>query len=714
MTSKHISDAILVCLAAAFAPTLVAKTPSPLTNFSRPLSFEANQGQADNQVEFVTHGLNYNLFLSQGNAAMVLGGAVVRMMPVGANRAIRGELADPLPGISNYLIGNDPAKWRTRIPTYAKVRYAAVYPGIDLIYYGNQRQLEYDFLVQPFADSRTIALNFESKTAAKLNADGELVLHASAGDLIWHKPVAYQEIGGRRQGVKCAYVRRGKHLAFDVGAYDRTKSLVIDPVLVYSTFLGGSGTDTATGIAVDTKGNAYVTGSTNSTDFPIKHALQTNPRNIFVTKFDSAGTALLYSTYFGGSGNDYANGIAVDKFGEAYIAGATTSTNFPVKNAFQAKNNSKYAQENAFVAKLSVNGADLVFSTYFGGSGTDSCCFGDGANAIALDNDGNPYVSGATASIDFPLKNAFQTENNSYPDNSNAFAAKFCAGTGALLYSTYLGGSNGDSGTAIAVDSKGSAYITGTTGSRDFPLKNPFQGTLNGFKITYAFVTKLAPAGNALVYSTYLGGTYICNTRICDGTVGSGIAVDADGEAYVTGTTYSSDFPTTKAFEGALKSQVGDGFITKFDAAGTGLVFSSYLGGSGFYEYGCGTGLYVSGGDGSNAIALDGSGNAYLTGFTASSDFPILDAFETKYLDYPCGGPATMAFATKVRPDGTLVYSSYLGGSNYDEGFSIAVDLDGNAYITGLTGSPDFPTEKPFQSTLKGNRDAFVSKVSAQ
>ncbi len=727
-----------------FAVTLVCGSisgfaASPLTNLARPLSFEPNRGQADQQVEFLAHGLNYNLFVSQGEAVIIAGHEVVRMQAVAANRATRGELIDPLPGISNYFIGGDAAKWRTNVPTYSKIRYADVYPSVDLIYYGNQRQLEYDFVVQPGGDPRVISLQLESKAPPKLNSDGELVLHTAAGDLTWHKPVAYQEIGGKREAVHCAYLRKGKRLAFEVGAYDRTKPLVIDPVIAYSTYLGGSGSDSGNGLAVDANGSAYIVGSTGSVDFPTKDPLQANNgdnTNAFVTKFDAAGGALVYSTYLGGSGGAQANGIAVDKSGNAYVTGWAFS-GFPTKSAVQTQNNCTkcIAYGNAFVAKLGPKGAALIYSTYIGGSGVpngqDSPYYiGDTGNGITVDSSGNAYLTGMAASTDFPTKNALQNSNSCSQSYycSNTFVAKF-EGTGALVYSTYLDGTPLlgyflDGGNGIAVDSSGSAYVTGATSSANFPTKNAFQNVNKAAPSWNAFVTKLSPAGNALVYSTYLGGSGGLSSDGCCyvGDSGSGIAVDAGGHAYVTGETRSYDFPVANAFQKTTRcgGRCSNAFVTKFKPGGATVVYSTYLGGTGYedFEGVCEeTGCFY--GDFGNAIATDQNGDAYITGATISTDFPIKNAFESM-LDKGQPNTTYNAFVTKFCPAGTLLYSSYLGSSGRpfgDSGNGIAVDAAESAYVTGYTGATDFPTKDAFQKKNKAagrGYNGFVTKISAK
>jgi hypothetical protein len=703
--------AVQGALAANTSPTPMPK--QVVADYTRPLSFEPNRGQADKRVDFLAHGTGYGLFLSYSDAVMTFEhGTAVRMRAVGANAFSQPEPLDPQTSKSNYFIGNVPEHWHTNVPNYTRVRYRDIYAGVDLIYYGNQRQLEYDFVLAPGADPDKILLDFQGTSKANLDREGNVVMQTTAGHLRWHKPVAYQEAGGLRRLVGCAYVRKGGQLGFKIAPFDRTKPLIIDPVLEYSTYLGGSGGEEGHGIAVDTNGNAYVTGNTLSTDFPTKNAFQSAAPggsltpNAFITKFNAAGE-LVYSTYLGGTGRccppnpgagDSGNAIAVDVHGDAYVTGTTTSSDFPVKNAFQNKLPTLFngAAFDAFVTKLDSAGSELVYSTYLGGGA-------DLGNAIAVDRIGHAYVTGTTSSSDFPTKDAFQKElRGSF---GNAFVTKFDAAGTALVYSTFLGGGGqragfGDEGHGIAVDAQGNAYVTGSTGSTDFPIKDAFQDKL---KSTYAnaFVTKFDRAGSELVYSTYLGGSGSNGFR----EEGNGIAVDTRGNAYITGFTNSADFPTKNAFQRNLKNpSAGNAFVTKFDAAGTALVYSTYLGGS------------ASGsGDSGQGIAVDRHGEAYVTGFTASTDFPTKNAFQG---ELKSRGPFTNAFITKVdAADCALVYSSYLGGSGSDFGNGIAVDARGNAYITGQTVSPDFPTKDAFQPVSQSvgfnQSDAFVTKISA-
>jgi len=594
-----------------------------------------------------------------------------------------------LEGKVNYFIGNDSKKWKTDIPTYSSVLYKEVYKGIDIRFYGNQRQLEYDVIVKPGADPSKVKIAYEGIEGLRLKDNGEMevVVKNSKGEekiaLIQHKPIIYQEIDGKRKELDGGFVilknDKDKDVyAFKVPEYDRTRPLIIDPVLVYSTYLGGSDGDYGFGIAVDSQGNAYVTGETSSTNFPIQNAYQGTfaglYNDVFVTKLSPSGS-LVYSTYLGGSGQyDFSYGIAVDSSGNAYVTGSTWSTDFPTtQNGFQTTYGGGY--NDAFVTKLSPEGNSLVYSTYLGGSGMDV------GHSIAVDSSGNAYVTGYTDSTNFPTQNAYQ---GSRSGDYDAFVTKLSPEGNSLVYSTYLGGSGGDRGYGIAVDSQGNAYVTGLTRSTNFPTQNAYQGSNRGDRD--AFVTKLNPQGNSLVYSTYLGGSGM--------DVGNGIAVDSSGNAYVTGKTESTDFPTQNAYQGRYGGGTYDAFVTKLSPQGNSLVYSTYLGGSAWDE-GCG-------------IAVDSQGNAYVTGETASANFPTQNAYQGRY-----GGGTYDAFVTKLSPEGnSLVYSTYLGGSGEDRGYGIAVDSQGNAYVTGETASANFPTQNAYQGSNGGNGDAFVTKLS--
>src|SRR6266513_84438 len=677
---------------AAFAETRVSQSYGKL-----PLHFEANQGQTHQEVRFLARGAGYSLYLTAGEAVLVLTKpnpdakrdlrstperlgtqargtpVVVRMSLVGAAPKPRVSGLDELPGKANYLIGK-PAKWRTNVPTYAKVHYRAVYPGIDLVYYGNQRQLEYDFVVSPGADPGRIVLGFQGAERLEINAEGELVLHAAGGAIRQRVPVIYQEIDGVRTKIEGRYVLKDAHrVGFQVAAHDPSRPLVIDPTLVYSTYLGGSSGEHGAGIAVDAAGAAYVTGTTGSTDFPTTPgAIQTtyggggsypfHEGDAFVTKLNAAGTALVYSTYLGGSSRDVASGIAVDAAGAAYVTGYTASTDFTAGCTAPCTvlNGSLGGFRDAFVTKINAAGAALVYSTYLGGSGSED---GDG---IAVDTAGAAYVTGWTNSPDLTASCTAPCTvlNGTFGGWSDAFVTKINAAGTALVYSTYLGGSGFDGASGIAVDAAGAAYVTGLTTSTDFTAGctapcTVLNGSLGGFED--AFVTKLNPAGTALVYSTYLGV----------GTSGDGIAVDAAGAAYVAGQT--GDFTagcTAPCTVLGTYGGFGDAFVTKINAAGTALVYFTYLGGSSV--------------DAGGPIAVDAAGAAYVTGTTWSTDFTagctapctvldatlngVRDAFVAKIADIMSRTPGTVSLGGFIDSAGTGGKATFGGSVQFQSG----------------------------------------------
>ncbi|MCX6827179.1 MAG: SBBP repeat-containing protein, partial [candidate division Zixibacteria bacterium] len=494
---------------------------------------------------------------------------------VGANlfpQALGGNLMEYK---CNYFFGNDPSQWRTDVPNYESIILKGVYPGIDLTYYGNGHQMEYDFVVRPGADYSQIQIEYEGAEGLALADDGALVVKTKWGEIRELAPVVYQEVGGSRQPVTAEYVIQSDHtFGFCLGSeFNSSLAVVIDPVLVYSTYLGGSGNDEGGDIAVDASGAIYVMGSTGSTNFPMiwkgsgyDHNYNGSYSDVFVTKLPPSGDTLIYSTYLGGNSDDWGYGIAIDGSGAAYLTGWTASLNFPTHNAYQATHQGD--NYDAFVTKLSSDGDMLVYSTYLGGSGIDN----RGLD-IAVDAFGSAYVTGTTYSTDFPAFSAYQGTNQGSGD---AFVTKFSSSGSNLVYSTYLGGSANDEGNGIAVNGSGSAYVTGFTESSNFPTVNYYQGIYQGN--TDVFVTKLTVAGDSLIYSTYLGGD--------SSDIGYGIAVDASGSAYVTGYTKSTDFPTLNPVQGTLRDSSDldtlrylDVFVTKVTPTGNNLGYSTYLGG---------------------------------------------------------------------------------------------------------------------------------------
>ncbi len=725
---------VFVTAMSGVATAFVSPLPAPTSAYHSvvtqmlgiPLQFEANQGQVDDQVEFLARGKGYTLFLTSTESVMVLAGrdasrakgnagtdqtdvirhesreykqSVVRMKFEGANPSPVINGIEKLPGVVNYILGNDPAEWRMKIPTYAKVHYKEAYPGIDLAYYGNQGKLEYDFIVAPGADPSQIKLAFEGASEIKVADSGDLLLTTTLGEVKLQKPIVYQlEKDGHKTLVAGKYIflaesamlhasRSTNHeISISLAAYDASKPLIIDPVLSWSTYLGGSINEVGYGIAVDTAGSAYVTGGTNSLNFPVTvgSSIQSSccgPQDIFVTKLNPAGTAIVYSTYLGGSGDDMGRGIAVDAAGSAYVNGFTRSPNFPVVGSLiQSMLGSSFG--DAFVIKLNPTGTALIYSTYLCGS-TDNYGLG-----IAVDAAGSAYVTGFTYSSNFPGTAGSSIQNTS-GGSMDAFVTKLNPTGTAFVYSTYLGGTGSDVGYGIAVDAAGSAYVTGTTGSLNFPgtAGSLIQSTMGSFDT--AFVTKINPAGTALVYSTYLGGS--------SGDRANGIAVDSTGNAYVTGHTFSSNFPVTAGSYSQSLTSSRDAFITKINSAGTALVYSTYLGGNGADE--------------GNGIAVDSTGNAYVIGQTTHPSFPVTTE---NSIQSTWGNGVSDAFVAKINPAGTaLAYSTYLGGNGRDQGLGIAVDATGGAYVTGITESSNFPgtTGSLIQST-SNPADAFVAKIS--
>ncbi|MFY9622485.1 MAG: SBBP repeat-containing protein [Pyrinomonadaceae bacterium] len=686
-----------------------------------PLSFEANHGQADDEVKFISRGSGYTLLLTSTDAVLRISKsaptnkvptvtsdpfsaktsdvnsteAELRMKLVGANPKPEVTGIDKQAGKSNYFIGNDPAKWRTNVSHYARVQYKDVYRGVNVVYYGTQRQLEYDFVVEPGTDPGVIKMAFDGASAMHVDSDGSLRLQMRGGELRQSKPLIYQQVNGERKEISGRYLIRDNRVGFEVAEYDRSQPLVIDPVLSYSSYLGGSGEDIGLGIAVDSFGNAYVTGFTTSNNFPTVNSLSPGAdfRDVFVTKVNAAGTALVYSTYLGGNNFERGQSIAVDSSGHAYVTGRTSSGNFPRVTPIQS---GLGGSEDVFVTKLSANGSELLYSTYIGGAGPE-----DG-RGIVVDAAGSAYVTGQTDSPNFPTgSNSFQPTFGGSRFGGDAFVTKLNPAGSALVYSTFLGGHDYDEGNAIALDSFGNAYITGATHSPNFPTANGFQSTINSFCSSPgapiapcfdAFITKLNPTGSALVYSTFLGGF--------GRDEGHAIALDSSGSIYVAGETNSGNFPVANAFQPHLTGSgsfiaASDAFITKFNPAGSALVYSTYLGGQGHGE--------ILGG-----MVVDAQGNAYVTGHTGASDFPTTDSMQ------PMAGSGD-AFITKLSASGSaLVFSTFFGGTDYEESNAIAVDTAGNAYITGRTWG-SFPTEKPFQPFFGGGGinegDAFVAKI---
>jgi hypothetical protein len=584
------------------------REPRVVDNFRKlPLAFEKNQGQTAPAAEFVARGAGYSVALSQGDAHVALrrgkdsAPATVDLRLVGARRNPKGAGRQALPGKVNYFIGNDPSRWRSDIPTFARVEYVGVYRGIDLAYYGNQGRLEYDFIVASGSDPAVIRVAAGGARKVQLDAGGDLVLDTEGGEVRFRRPVSYQQIGGKRRTVESRYALAGSdEVRFAVGAYDARYPLVIDPSLAYSTYLGGSGSESAAAIAVGPAGNAFVTGQTYSMDFPLVNAEQSSYGGdgaMFVSKLSVDGSSLVYSTYFGGTYEDTVHAIAVDSDENAYIVGSTMSPDFPLKNPLYPALN--FGDTDAFITKFSQAGNALVYSTYLGGSS------GDYAYGVAVDASHSAYVAGTTYSTDFPITSGAYQTSCSTPCS---FVTKVNAAESALTWSTYFGQTSGQnyspSVAAIAVDSHGGVYLTGGTSSALPVTPDAPQPVYGGNED--AFVAKLASTGASLIYCTYLGGSQWDS--------GYGIAVDSAGNAYVAGTTDSADLAVTSS---ALQSAFGglsDAFVAKLNSAGTEWQYLTYLGGERY--------------DGAYGIAVDSSGNAVVAGYTWSSNFPRAAALQ--------------------------------------------------------------------------------------
>lgn len=699
-----------------------------------PLSFEPNRGQTDRRVAFMARGRGYTAFLVRSGAVLALerqhGG---REVALGLD-FVRGGRSGPLlasarlPGRTSYFTGRDPGHWATGVPTYARVTQRGVWPGIDVRWHGTQRRLEYDLVVAPRADPGRIHLRFRGAVRLALGQASDLRVYLPGGGFVAEPaPVAFQSTQAGRVRVTARYFLRGRRtVGIRLGNHDGGAPVLIDPGLVYSTYLGGRDSDAGTGIAVDSQGAAYVTGWTTSARFPTLRGSYRPGRagasDAFVAKLNPAGTSLTYATYLGGRQTDKATGIAVDETGAAYVSGWTDSTDFPVTaGAFRSR---ALAEPQVFVAKLNPAGTGLSYSTYLGPIASLSQfnpIIGDLSLSrplvfpIAVDNSGAAYVTGWTTSASFPTTpSAFQPDHRGFID---VFVSKLSPDGSALAYSTFLSGTDGvdNAGNAIAVDKEGAAYVAGHTNSRDFPTTNGALRTkylVSQDRGGSAFVTKLTPDGSGLSYSTYLGGRHAQH----GGTGALGVAVDASGAAFVTGFTYAHDFPVTRGAAQTRFRCCTDVFVSKLTPAGNGLSYSTFLGGRAY-----------SLGNGGTGIAVDARDEASVTGWTDPADPPRFRTTRGAF-QRTRNGCCSWAFVTKLNPSGTrLAYSSYLGGpGNPGSGFAedgggIAVDRNGDIYVTGSTYSHSFPTSRrPIQRRYGGGPkvgdlpggDAFVTKLS--
>ena len=623
-----------------------------------PLTFEENKGQVHTNAQFIAQSNSCKAHLSTNEIVFFLSeqadddGIHVQFKNANPRPQILRE--NELLERSNYLIGNNKNQWIIDIPHYTKVSYKDIYPGIDLVYHSNNSQLEYDLIVFQGSKLDSISLTFQGIKPLKLDKTGDLVLENKFGRLHQHRPIAYQIINGKKSFIESKYVLKSKYeVGFQIAPYDPTIPLIIDPTVVYISYIRGGFDDVVSHIAVDSDGNAYVTGRTNSLSIATGNAVQNTFKggtsDAFVTKFNSEGK-VVYSTYLGGSFADIGTTIAVDSSGNAYISGITSSSDFPVFNSLQA--NYGGGLSDAFIAKINPTGDALIFSSFLGGARTDV------GSGIAVDADNNIYLTGFTDSADFPLQSPLQ---NAIAGSSDIFVIKLQAVGDRLLYSTYIGGTDAENSFGITIDSIGNAYVVGTTSSMDFPTSNPLQAKYGG-GTEGAFILKLSSEGNKLLFSTFIGGS--------SSDFGKAIAIDAERNIYITGGTRSINFPLMNALQAAYGGDAFDAFILKINATNNALIYSTFLGGRGL--------------DFSEAISVDFAGNAIIAGSTNSTNFPIANPIANSIQATNAG--QFDAFITKLNSLGnTLVYSTYLGGRKNAGGSGIALDKNNDAYIVGNT-----------------------------
>jgi len=713
-------------LSTAGAPQSDSKTA--IASYAKlPMTFEGNVGQTDSQVKFLARSSGHVVFLTSGGmvfsarsqfvakdgapanaqpaSKQTQNGAVIQLNMVGANPNPTAVGEDPQPGKANYFIGRDPKKWHTNVVAYGKVHYKGVYPGIDLVYYGNHSQLEYDFEVAAGADPRQIQFDVKGADSVSVDSTGDLVLQTKQGALHIKSPVLYQTFNNMKLPINGGFsLKNATRVGFSLQGYDKTKPLVIDPVLLYSTFLGGLADDQAVGVAVDSLGSAYVAGWTESTNFPLaSQASQASGQNGFIVKLDVSGSTLVYADFIGGSGYNYDNPTAVtlDSNNDAYITGYTQSADFPLVNAFQTTMND---DPDGFISKVSPDGS-LLYSTYLGGSNYG----GTYSSAIAVDGSQNMYVAGYTYDTGFPTYNAVQSSvspNQEGYYGYYGFVTALTADGSSLIYSTYLAGSTNvitqcyggpcwpsplSQVSGIALDSSADAYVTGYTNTYNFPTTPgaymPSQNSPNDAQL--GFVSELSSSGSA-VYSTYFGLTDGYPTTI------NAIAVDSNGSAYVTGWSYSDGtFPITTPSlcdPGTYGWGCSYGFITKFNPTGTGLAYSTFLppNNDSFPQ----------------ALALDAQDDAYVVGYAYGGGVSTVNPIEA-YTNQE------VVLLTEIDPTGSIqLFSTYLGGNGNDFPTGIALDASGSMYVVGYTDSSDFPvTAAALQNTIGGNNDCFVAKI---
>ena len=680
----------VVVLLALFLATIPAAAQSRHDHVVMPFVFEPNLGQAGPSVRYLSHGNGYSFLLEEQEAVLAFANPAltVRMKLVGQNPGTRIEGISRQSSVTNYFHGNDPSRWLKSVPNFEKIRYSGVYPGIDLVYYGRGRELEYDFEIQALHDPSDIQMEFAGVDKLAVGPEGDLILSTPDGEIRHRRPVAFQRKGVLNVPVDASFVIRDDRVGFSIGEYDRSLPLTIDPTLVFSSFLGGTGNDIGNDIAVDAAGSVYVTGYTQAVVREIEPPVVTlrppveKSYEAFVTKLSTSGS-VIYSSYFGGAPpaatagttiDDEAHSIALDGLGNMYVVGFTLNNDFPVVNGFQT---SRRGVQDAYVVKLDTDTGNIQFSTYLGGTQSDR------AYGVAVDSLGNAYVGGTTISRDFPVVGAFQHVFGQ--GLRDAFLTKISV-DGAIAFSTYLGGVGDDVAFDVAVDSSGSAILTGFTSSINFPLSNAIVGQYRGGRDD-AFITKFTPQGNGLVFSTFWGGN--------DSDNGVRLAVDSSDTIYITGLTTSGDFPLKNPAV-FFHAGAADSFLIKMHPDGRDVDFATFIG--------------ADDTEGGTAIAVGADGYIYLGGFTNSLSFYAINAIGA-FLRGPQDG-----FVMKISPDASVVaFSTYLGGFGAEGVMSLALDSAGNAYVTGFTSSLEgFPfATNAFQGTTAGAQDGFVAKINS-
>lgn len=648
-------------------------------NVQLPLVFEAHSGAAGTRFTARPGGLKLS-FDDAGLSILAVGERDPVRIRFGGRSTPEGS--EPTGGESHYLIGPDRGRWRTHVKHFRRVRYPSVYPGIDMVFYGAGRDLEFDFAVQPGADPGAIRMRVEGAGRPRVSAAGELVI----GSFRFGKPTLYQPTADGRRQVRGAFrIDRGQ-VGFDVGVYDRSLPLIIDPILLYTTYWGGLGNDTITGLTTDSTGNIYITGYTASTSLPTttgvyKRILNPGDTDAFVAKLNPAATSILYSTFVGGGSGDYARAIAVDSTGAAYITGATIG-NFPVTSG--AFRQSPVDAPAIYAAKLDATGASLSYATYLGGGGVGL--------GIAVDSTGSAWIAGYTTTPAFPVTLGLQPI---FSGASDGFLMRLNGGGTAMTFSTFLGGRGEDQATSVTLDSSGNAYVAGYTSGQGFLVTGGAYQAAHGGG-TDAFVAKVI-SGGSLSYSTYLGGT--ADERA------HAVAVDASGNAYVGGQTASANFPVTAGAYQTVHAGSWDGFVTKLNAAGSAASYSTMIGGSGQCVV---TDLVRSNFcDSVYGIAVDGTGSAYLAGL-AGSGFPLAGAQQT------VAGGAGDGFAARLSANGTrLLYSTYMGGTGGDLLASAALGA-GVPVMGGLTTSTNLPvTAGALRTSNPGGYEGMLTRLGA-